>query len=161
MRRGLVSIVALLGMLCVASASAKDRKTPAVDPERGAIGVTIQSRGPTAIASRPHASMAYFVKVDEGVDILNAAEIMPSNFSDDNQVYLLNAAPGKYVLVGAYTASYDAPTKGFNDIPSTSIYFDREMIPATEVVVEAGTIAFAGEIVVKVSASMKNADAAQ
>jgi hypothetical protein len=134
-------------MLCFASAMAKDRRTPDLDPRLGAIGVTIQSRGPVALASRPYASVAYFVRVDEGVDILHAEEVLESSFGDRNQVYLLNARPGKYVLVGAYTPDFTAHAKGINDQPSTSIYFDKEMIPATEVIVEAGKITFAGEIV--------------
>ena len=161
MRRGLWSILGVLAMLCASSTIAKDRKTPALDPQRGAIGVTIKTKGPTALAASFDAGVAFFVKVDEGVDILHAVDVLPSNFSDRKQVYLLNAEPGKYVMVGAYTPGFTSATKGLNDMPSTNVYFDKEMIPATEVSVEAGKVAFAGEIVVKVSVGMKDADEAQ
>jgi hypothetical protein len=161
MQRQLWSILGLLGVLSVTSPAAKDSEIPDPDPQLGAIGVTIQSRGPLAISSRPHASAVFFVSVDEGVDILHAKEVLPSSFSAKNQVYLLNAKPGKYVLVGAYTPEFTAHTQNVNDVPSTNIYFDQDMIPATEVTVQAGRMTFAGEIIVKVSASMKNADAAQ
>jgi hypothetical protein len=161
MQRQFWSILGLLGILSITSTSAKGRETPDLDPQLGAIGVTIQSRGPVALASRPYASVVFFVNVDEGVDILSAETVLASSFSAKNQVYLLNVKPGKYVAVGAYTPEFTAHTQGVNDMPSTSIYFDKDMIPATEVTVQAGKITFAGEIIVKVSVSMKHADEAQ
>jgi hypothetical protein len=161
MQRQLWSVLGLLGMLSVTSASAKDRDIPDPDPQLGAIGVTIQSRGPLAISSRPHASVVFFVNVDEGVDMQHAEEVLASSFSAKNQVYLLNAKPGRYVMVGAYTPEFTSNAKNVNDMPSTNIYFDHDMVPATEVTVQAGQITFAGEIIVKVSVGMKHADETQ
>ena len=161
MQRQLWSVLGLLGVLSITSPAAEDSFIPDPDPQLGAIGVTIQSRGPVAISSRPHASEVLFVSVDEGVDILHAKEVLPSSFSAKNQVYLLNVKPGKYVMVGAYTPEFTPPTQNVNDMPSTNVYFDKDMIPATEVTVQAGQMTFAGEIIVKVSVGMKNADETQ
>jgi hypothetical protein len=161
MRRQLWSVLGLLGVLSITSTAAKDLDIPDPDPGLGAIGVTIQSRGPVAISSRPHASVVFFVNVDEGVDMLRAEEVLASSFSAKNQVYLLNAKPGKYVVVGAYTPEFTSNAQNVNDMPSTNIYFDHDMIPATEVTVQPGQIAFAGEIIVKVSVGMKHADETQ
>jgi hypothetical protein len=148
-------------VLSITSTAAKDLDIPDPDPGLGAIGVTIQSRGPVAISSRPHASVVFFVNADEGVDMLHAEEVLASTFSAKNQVYLLNVKPGKYVMVGAYTPEFTSNAKNVNDMPSTSIYFDHDMIPATEVTVQAGQITFAGEVIVKVSVGMKHADEIQ
>ena len=86
MNRRSWTILASLGVLCVASTAAKDRKTPEVAPHLGAIGVTIQSRGPVALSARPYADTAFFVKTDLGEDPFHASDVLPSNFSDKNQV---------------------------------------------------------------------------
>jgi len=145
MNRQSWTILASLGVLCVASTAAKDRKTPEVAPHLGAIGVTIQSRGPVALSARPYADTAFFVKTDLGEDPFHASDVLP----------------GKYVIIGAYTPGFVATGKGMNDMPSTTIYFDKSMIQATETTVEEGKLSFAGTIIVKVSASMKDADEAQ
>src|SRR5206468_2006555 len=125
MNRQSWTILASLGVLCVASTAAKDRKIPEVAPHLGTIAVTIQSRGPVALSARPYADRAFFVKTDLGEDPFHASDVLPSNFSDKNQVYLLNATPGKYVIIGAYTPGFVAAGKGMKDMPSTTIYFDK------------------------------------
>jgi hypothetical protein len=160
MNRRSWTILASLALLCVASTAAKDRKTPELAPHLGAIGVTIQSRGPVALSARPYADTAFFVKIDSGEDPFHAADILASSFSDKNQIYLLNATPGRYVIVGAYTPRFTGGGN-MNDMPSTLIYFDKSMIQATETTVEEGKVSFAGTIVVKVSTGMKEADEAQ
>src|SRR2546426_5556849 len=148
MKRWLWSILGLLGMLYVVSASAKERErmTPEVDPKLGGIGVWIKSTGPTPISIRPRANVVFFVRADSGVDVLNATDIIASNFSDKDQVYLLNAAPGKYVAVGAVTEGQGAAATNSPSAPSANLYFDKEMIPKTEVTVEPGQMAFMGHI---------------
>jgi hypothetical protein len=160
MNRRSWTILASLGVLCVASTAAKDRKAPELAPHLGAIGVTIQSKGPVAISAKPYAETAFFVRTDLGDDPFHAPEVLASSFSDKNQVYLLNATPGKYVIVGAYTPAFIG-AGNMNDMPSTMIYFDKSTIQATETTVEEGKISFAGTIIVKVSADMKDADDAQ
>src|SRR2546430_15271764 len=49
MIRTLASIPVLIALLFGISIAAKDRKTPVVDPTRGAIGVSIKIKGPTPL----------------------------------------------------------------------------------------------------------------
>ena len=66
MRKAVTWILCASVIFLGTSATAKDRETPEIDPHCGAIGVTIQSRGPAALAVRPYASVAFFVKPMKG-----------------------------------------------------------------------------------------------
>ena len=152
MIRTLASIPVLIALLFGISIAAKDRKTPVVDPTRGAIGVSIKIKGPTPLSVATNADHAFFVKIEEGVDVLQAKEILLGRFNEANQIYMLNVEPGTYVAIGTTT---------LNKKLVTNVYFDKEMIQATAVTVEAGKIAFMGEIVAKEGFLIKNADEAQ
>jgi len=158
MKRTLSLILGLLTVWCGVSTAAKDRKTPIPDTTRGAIGVTIRVKGPTPLSAPTNAINAYFVRVKENGRTGIVTKIWPASFSEGNQVYLLNAEPGEYVVVAAYAS---ARTVGRSRMPATGLYFDEESIQATAVTVEAGRIAFMGQIVAKIGFNMKNADAAQ
>ena len=124
-------ILASLGMLCVALAMAKDRKTPEAGPHLGAIGVTIQTKGPIAIAPRRYADTAYFVRTDLGEDPFHSSNVLTANFSEKNQVYLLNATPGKYVI--------QASAIGYTTLTSS---IDVKPLETVEVQFETGAETF-------------------
>lgn len=147
MKRRPSSILGLLAILCGVSTAAKDRKIPIPDPTRGGIGVTIRVKGPTPLSVSFNASEAFFVRVEEDADILRAARVLTGRFSERNQVYLLNVEPGKYVVVGASYVPGKVGTSTFRQ--RNNVYFNKEMIPATAVTVEAGRIAFMGQIAAK------------
>ena len=160
MRRRMLAVVGLIGLLCSVAAAAKAPKVPAPDPECGAIGMTIKVKAQLAIGGALYATRVYLARVDEGGDPLRAGGVYESTFDSKAQVYLLNAKPGRYVLVGAQTPEL-RPSGGAPGAPPVTVVFDREMIPKTEVTVEAGKILFMGEIIVKTGASMNDADKAQ
>ena len=153
MIRALASILVLIALLFGISIAAKDRKTPVVDPTRGAIGVSIKIKPPAPLSVATSADHAFFVKIEEGVDVLQAKEILLGRFNEANQIYLLNVEPGTYVAIGTTTLA--------KKLVINNVYFDKEMIQATAVTVEAGKIAFMGEIVAKEGFLLKNADEAQ
>lgn len=155
MRTGPWTTLGLLAIFCLHPAAAGDR--PAPDPQLGAIAVRVLAKmgGMGAVGVRSHATEVYLVKVEEGVDVLRATDIIVSNLDAKEQAYLLNAEPGKYVAIGAYV------TTGFQDDVSSRIYFNQEMVPKTEVTVVPGRIAFVGDIEVKMAPGMKEADGTQ
>jgi hypothetical protein len=103
MIRTLASILVLIALLFGISIAAKDRKTPVVDPTRGAIGVSIKIKGPTPLSVATNAGHAFFVKIEEGVDVLQAKKILLGRFNEANQIYMLNVEPGTYVAIGTTT----------------------------------------------------------
>ena len=144
----------LIGLLAVAPAQARERKTPELYPELGSIAVKIKTIGPTILSIRPLASAVFFVRSESETSLVQKTEILASDFGDKNQVYLFNVPPGKYAAVGAFT---DASPPA----PSQSVYFDSATIAATEVTVEPGKIVFMGDMIVKVDIGMSHADPAQ
>lgn len=68
---------------------------------------------------------------------------------------LLNAEPGRYVAVAARSALTQPGYPGYQQL------FSATMIEATEVRVEAGELAFMGELKAKASLKMSAADNAQ
>jgi hypothetical protein len=160
MRLNLCVILASVAALCAGETAAKERKTQAVDPKLGGIAVSIKVKGPTVFSTSPHATAAFFVKEGESTDVFRSAAYQQSDFAKGDQIYLLNVEPGKYVLIGAFTPRV-AGAPNAPQLPSANTYFDEGMIRTTEVTVEAGSIAFMGEITVKTSVGMKGADEAQ
>ncbi len=148
------SIVGLTALLIASGSQAGNPTLPVPDSRLGVIGVQVRAKGPTAVSGPSNARTVFFVKVKDDGGMLRATEIILSNYSSKKQVFLLNAEPGRYVAVGAYA-------EGSTTLPTSNVYFDGEMIPGTEVSLEAGQAVFMGRIVVKMKAGMKNADEVQ
>ena len=122
---------------------------PAPDPERGAIALSVK-------VSRGSAEQVYFVRLEDEAVLAEAEQVIPSNHSRQEQVFLLNAKPGRYVVVAAqrYDATRGYTFKGFLSLAD---------IARTEVSVEPGEMTFMGELRTKGAdkIGMKHADAAQ
>jgi len=146
----LAFIVGLL--LLFSSADAKRPPLPEPDPKRGTIGVTIKAIPPAKIGKMT-AVQVHFVRVQNEEDILNAEYVIASNYSRKDQVYLLNAKPGRYVAVAAEFKK----STGFE----YHAFFAEDMIPQTEVTVTAGEMIFMGEYPLNTSTKMTEGDAAQ
>ena len=144
----------LLSMLVsISFAEAKKLRLPAPDPERGAIAVTVRGRFP--LGQKAPAVQVYFVRLGEDVDMYAAESIVPSDFSKGKQVYLLNAKPGRYVAVAAQLGGMGAAGGEY------VVFFDRAMIPQTEIEVTPGRITFMGDLSVDLKVKMSKADEAQ
>ncbi|MFQ5528637.1 MAG: hypothetical protein ACE5GX_20575, partial [Thermoanaerobaculia bacterium] len=152
---------------------------PEPDPMSGSIGVTVRTRPPAKIGPGLPAVEIFFVKLEDGEEAFGATDLIPSNYSNKKQVYLLNADPGRYVAVAAGLGSTKGPAVGvplgggkvggvdvsFGMSSGTTIdysaFFSIAMISETETRVVPQEMAFMGEYLVSTSTKMKKADAAQ
>jgi len=148
--------VASLALFATRPAEAAPRKIPAPDPARGAIGITLEY-DVKILHNHLAALEVYFVPVREDADRLAGESFVPTNFNVPNQrqSFLLNAPPGRYVVVAALMPSPNGRSLPFK------AFLSAEMIPLSEVTVTAGGLAFAGEYLVTTSGRFEDADAAQ
>jgi hypothetical protein len=158
---------------------------PPVKPlssEMSAIGIAVKTRAPLKLFG-DKANMVYFIKLDEVDSVARANymvqsnQLIQSNYVRKNQIYLLNAKPGRYAVVATFYSkstpnlpSESGPAKsgvsvsiGLN-MPSENKYttfFSKEIIKLTEVSVRPGAFAFIGDYVIDQSTGFKEADDAQ
>jgi hypothetical protein len=144
----------LSAIFAIAALSACAIQLPAPTPQDGAsagIGVLVKTRAPIKLFSNKVDSVM-FVRL-EGNDRSQYISSQPiaSNYNKDGYIYLLNAPPGRYAAVSTfrYQATGD---HGF------TTYFSRDLVKATEVIVEPGRIVFMGEFIVDTSTSFEDAD---
>ena len=95
---------------------------------------------------------AYFVKVEEGEGIFNQTKIIQSNFTVGNDIYLLDAEPGDYVVIGVQaleerekteaekTSEYDMTKMDF----FKEVFFPEKVIEMTKVTVQPESVVFMG-----------------
>ena len=140
-----LSVLSLL--LAISFAEAREPWLPAPDPERGGIAVTVRGRFP--LGQKSPAVQVYFVRLGDAVDMYSAESVIPSDFSEKKQVYLLNAKPGRYVAVAARLKSLGTLVGDF------VVFFDREAIPRTEIEVAPGRITFMGDLLVDLKVKME------
>lgn len=144
----------------------------------GSIGVTLRSRPPAKIGPGLSAVQVFFVKLEDGSEAFSATELIPSNYSNKRQVYLLNADPGRYVAVAAGLRNTKGQKKvtlakakigkvgvsvstSFDTGSDFSDFFSMAMISETEVTVVPQEMVFMGEYLASTSTKIKRADAAQ
>ena len=119
-----------------------------------AIGISVNTRAPIkAFTDNPH--MVYFIKVDNDEDLYTQSNFIRSNYAKDGQIYLLNAKPGRYAVVGCYIK------KRVGMVTEYTTFFPKELIKLTEVTVAPGTTAFMGEYVIDMSVGLEDADECQ
>src|SRR5262245_15982179 len=117
-------ILVTIALVAFVPAQARERKLPPSDPELGSLAVKIKTIGPTKLSASSPASAVVFVRSDADTGLLQKTDVMASDFNDNNQVYLFNVPPGKYVAVGAYS---DAVGRS---VPAQSAYVDSTSIAA-------------------------------
>lgn len=169
-----LAIALLLGLVAVPGSP--EKKTPRSglpepDPMGGSIGVTIW--GTSKYLSTKPAKAVFFVRLVDGQEAFDATDLIPSNYFNKGQVYLLNAEPGRYVAVAAHlpnaddSAEFTPSAEGVEfRIPLErtvhhSLFFSMAMISDTEVKVVPQEMAFMGDYLVSMSQRMKRSDAAQ
>lgn len=135
--------------------SAKSLPLEPPDPSRGVIGVRVGVVPPAKLGWKS-ADSVYFVRVVEDGDMLNAESVIPSNYSNGKDVYLLNARPGRYVAVACMWES-SGPTPAVNGV----VAFAAVDIPRTLVEVVPGGTVFMGFIETGSSTKVEAADSAQ
>ena len=102
--------------------------------------------GLTATISRTTIGELYFIKLEDNDSYLSDKEVIQANFSIGNQFYLLNARPGRYIIVAAYYKNEDKDSKGkLNSIRHDMYYFPFEFIKTSDITVEKGNIYYLGD----------------
>ena len=136
--------------------------SPAIAPREGnsgAIGITVEKRWAAGTGTAEMPEKVYFIRLREGTKLNKQKDLFPSNFRHGAQVYLLNAKPGRYVVVAASDSvalpgiprGLD-PLRVLDDYQVYTTYFDEALIRKTEVEVKPGEFIVAGNFMV----SMKN-----
>jgi TPR repeat protein len=150
-----LTVVAALAPISVA----KSVPLEPPDPGRGIIGITVKVVPPARMGSNV-ANAVFFVRVAEDADRFAAESLIASTYAKGENVYLLNAKPGRYVAVGC---TFNAAVGlGFAGATSDgAVAFSQPDIVKTEVEVRAGAVVFMGRIDVQSSTKIQKADGAQ
>ena len=120
-----------------------DSKTPSV------AGVHIQIKAPVGIFSND-ADAVFFVRLDSDGEPSKDSFIR-SSFSNDGRVYLLNALPGEYAIVGTFFYNYGRFTS----------YLSKGSIEKSKFKVREGGFTFIGDLVIDTSVGLDGADTMQ
>ena len=122
-----------------------------MQPSASGIAISVKLQRPLGWPT-DDAGRVYFVKLKNGNN-LQEGTIIQSNYEKDGRIYLLNATPGNYVAVAAWTSmSVASGTHGvFNNVEHITL-FSRDVIELTRVSVGGGQIVCAGNFLFKTSA---------
>ena len=160
------------GLAVLATITLGGCATVPVPPLRGSessgLGIVVTLRAPIGIFGATP-SVVYFAKVDNDDGLLQQ-QVVRSNYSNDNRLYLLNAPPGSYVAVAAFFSR--APVPAGPPPPGVSVtvgvgrtayttYFSKDLVEQTRVNVGERDFAFMGGYVVDQSVGLESADPVQ
>lgn len=113
-------------------------------------GVSINIKAPIGIF-RNDADAVFIVKIDSKGEPSHS-NFMRSSYSKGGRVYILNALPGEYAIVGTY---FTTMTDRFTS------YLSKDSIEKTKFKVREGEFTFIGELLVDTSAGLNGADTMQ
>ncbi len=145
------------------------------DSQSAAIGISLVLRPPLrlfGLADQKTDMTVYFIKLDDEngtPDSFLRTTLYRSNYSHGNQVYLLNATPGRYAAVVVFFEKTPPPPPSApGTFPVASgppkefwTYLSEDVIQQTEVTVPPGAIRYMGDFVIDLAFGMKSADEAQ
>lgn len=130
------------------------------------LAVSISIKQPIPVFES-HIRSVYFVKIEQGGDIINQKNIIKSNYYNGDCIYLLNARPGRYAAVAAFEKDFPESGSqreaGGRASSYNSFYFSSEIIRLSEIEVMPGEISYMGSFTLRKpwSLSFTNADEAQ
>ena len=145
------------------------------DSQSAAIGISLVIRPHLrlfGLADQKTDMTVYFIRLNEekgAPDSFLQTTLYRSNYTHGNQVYLLNATPGRYAAVVVFferTKQSPPPVPGTPRVvpdPPWELwtYLSEDVIRQTEVTVPPGAIRYMGDFVIDNAVGMKNADEAQ
>jgi hypothetical protein len=154
------------------------------DSQSAAIGISLVIRPPFRqfgladrirlfdLADQKTDMTVYFIRLDEEKEPPNPflrTTLYRSNYTHGNQIYLLNATPGRYAAVVVFFERTPPPPPLAPGSPPVAsgppkefwTYFPEDVIRQTEVTVPPGAIRYMGDFVIDQAVGMKNADEAQ
>lgn|SRR5204862_1242452 len=142
-RRALFVAVLLIGSLpgCASIPRAED-------PDSSAIAIRFETQVPV-FGHVP--STVFFARIEDDGEIAQD-QVIESNFARRGRVYLLNAAPGKYVAVASVRS---------DQYGRYLTLFSKELIESTRVEVVPGKLAFMGSYFVREPPGMGSAEPIQ
>jgi hypothetical protein len=133
-------------------------------PERSteksaALGIAIEKKG---VLWNKDLENIYFVKIEQNNLLAPARQIIPANYHADEQLYLLNAEPGTYIVVAASDTYSNKNIQNTTPQESTDNYFfPKEMIELTRVEVKPGAFAYMGTYLIDTDKKILYADKQQ
>jgi hypothetical protein len=139
---------------------------PPGEPTSALVGISIRTKATTSEkilnlgidqAEFPHVA---FVKIGDGEGIRSASTWFPSNYQDDERVYLLNAEPGEYVAAAIRSVEDITGVPGHEEVHRFT-FLSEDVIEMTRVTVRPGGIVFMGEFVVDRKGGTDSLDPAQ
>jgi hypothetical protein len=151
-------------------AGTKPPPTP-LDSQSSIIGICLKTRTSIKIISK-QPNLLYFISLNDTDTSYLKDAFIPSNYCKDDQIYLLNAKPGRYAVVAAFKSEQmyypsSSPSEGFSvtytppsEIKSTTL-LSEEMIKMTDVTVAPGSVVFLGAFVVDQSMTFGDPDKVQ
>ena len=145
------------------------------DSQSAAIGISLVIRPPLrlfGLADQKTDMTVYFIRLDDEKgtpDSFLQTTLYRSNYTHGNQVYLLNATPGRYAAVVVFFEKTPPPPPSApGTFPVASgppkefwTYLSEDVIQQTEVTVPPGVIRYMGDFAIDLAFGMKNADKAQ
>jgi hypothetical protein len=145
------------------------------DSQSAAIGISLVVRPPVrlfGLADQKTDMTVYFIRVDEekgAPDSFLQNTLYQSNYTHGNQVYLLNAKPGRYAAVVVFFERTPLPPPPDPGVPPVApgppkefwTYLSEDVIRHTEVMVPPGAVRYMGDFVIDQTVGMKNADKTQ
>jgi hypothetical protein len=168
-------IAVTLALLAVSACATLPPPPGPADSQSAAIGLSLVIRPPLrlfGLADQKTDMTVYFIQLDNEKGQPNPflrTTLYRSNYSHGNQVYLLNATPGRYAAVVVFFEKTPPPPPSApGTFPVASgppkefwTYFPKDVIRRTEVTVPPGAIRYMGDFVIDLAVGMKNADEAQ
>jgi hypothetical protein len=109
------------------------RVSPQSNSDSIIIGISIN-------ISRSVIQQLYFIKLDENDSYLSNKEIIPANFNVDDKFYLLNAEPGRYIIIAGYKENVKS-----SSTRRTTYYFPMKFIKLSDITVSKGNIYYLGD----------------
>ena len=144
---------------------------PPGSPDSAMIGVRVALSESFGLFETP-CEQVYFVRMDDNGSFAED-QVIPSNFTTDGYVFLMNAEPGTYAAIAAArtVTSPAGPTQpareGFSTSFSLSLHVDtltylpQDVVSHTVVRVEPGSAAYMGDYVLEQSTDFGDADETQ
>ncbi len=152
-----------LGLMVLLAAACSLPPAPApLSEDSAAIGIRVETHwiGGSGVTEYP--DKVYFIRLHGDGALGTQRDAVPSNYRKGRQVYLLNAKPGRYVVVASSNAygrtgtrrSLDA-LSGLGDYEVYTTYYDEALIQKTAVEVKAGGFAVVGSFVVEMDREIR------
>lgn len=153
-RRPFLAVLLVVGLLPMLVSCVRPAPPPKV-PGTGAIGISVEKHWKTGIDFTEFADKVYFIRLGDNTKLEKQTELFHSNFHRDRQVYLLNAKPGRYVVVAVSEALGKPgipkgldPLRELDQYEIITTYFNKALVLKTEVEVAPERIVVAGDFVV-------------